>query len=349
MGMANRSRLRASLWMALLAAFGGCSAIEAPSFATDTVPQSTSSTTEQVAKVELDKSPSGSAGEGSSANPSDGPTPPVGRVLALITPTGVVVPVISDWPDGYEVITPCGNEAELSWGIPLGAAQVVLDPGHGGDVETGAVGFNGLAEKDLNLDVAMRAARELQQRGIGVVLTRTSDYRIPLVQRVAIAEAVNADILVSIHHNAPNWVASEIPGTEVFVQNESAASRRLGGLIMEEVVDALATFDNVEWTRADDAGAISVLNRSGDDTYGMVRRPQMPAVLAELGYISNPSEAELFATQEYLDVAGVALADAVQRWLYSDDEGSGFVDEPRLFTPGGSTGGVAGCVDPDLQ
>lgn len=344
--MANRSlRFACLLGASVMAA--SCSAVNEPFLVADSLPIAESSTT----TLETAESSTDIAGQ---SDPSedlvvDGPRAPTGRVLALITPSGVIVPVTSDWPDGYTVITPCGNTAELSWGTPIRSAQVVLDPGHGGEVETGAVGLNGLAEKDLNLDVAKRAARELQQRGIDVVLTRTGDYRIPLANRTAIAEAVGARILVSIHHNAPDWAPSDTPGTEVFVQHESDESRRLGGLIWEEVVDALSQFEDVEWTAADDAGALAVLNKEGGDTYGMVRRPTMPAVLAELGYISNPSEAALFATQEYVDVAGVAVADAVQRWLYTADEGSGFVDTARNFTPSGGTGGVAGCVDPALE
>lgn len=275
--------------------------------------------------------------------------PNVGPALALITPTGVVVPVVSETDAEYLVRTPCGNSASLAWGTPIYGAQVVLDPGHGGEVETGAVGDNGLAEKDLNLRLAKRAARLLHDRGISVVLTRTSDYRIPLAIRAEIGDSVGADLMVSIHHNAPNWLPSDTPGTEIFVQKETPESRRLGGLIYEEVVAALRQFEDVEWTSADDAGALEVLNNSGGDTYGMVRRPTMPAVLAEFGYISNPSEAELFATDEYIEVAAEALSQAIWRWLVTSDSGSGFVDEPRIFTPTGGTGGVSGCVDPDLE
>ncbi len=273
----------------------------------------------------------------------------VGPALALISPTGVVVPVLSQNNDNYLIMTPCGKEELLAWGTPLRSAQVVLDPGHGGDVETGAVGPNGLSEKELNLTVSKRTARILLDRGISTVLTRTSDYRIPLVIRAMIANNLDADIMVSVHHNAPNWLPSKSPGTEVFVQRDSVESRRLGGLIWEEMVEALAQFDDVDWSRADDAGALEVLNRDGDDTYGMVRRPEMPAVLAELGYISNPSEAELFSTDEYVEVASTALANAIERWLATTDPGSGFVTEPRLFDPSGGTGGVNGCVDPDLE
>ena len=265
----------------------------------------------------------------------------------LITPTGVVVPIVADLTDSYSVVTPCGNRVRVVWGTPITEADIVLDPGHGGEVETGAVGPNGLTEKELNLDLAKRTARILEQRGISVVLTRSSDYRIPLETRAEIANVLEAEALVSIHHNAPTANTSSTPGTEVFIQDGNDESARLGGILQEEILEALDQFD-ITWSIATDPGAIVVLNDSGVDSYGMIRRPEMPAVLAELGYLSNPEEAELFATDRYRDVAATALADGIERWLTTDDPGSGFRDEPRLFTPSSGTGGTDGCVDPEL-
>lgn len=273
----------------------------------------------------------------------------IDRPRALITPTGVVVPVVGTVDGVYEILTPCGEEASIVWGTPVFRAEVALDAGHGGQVETGAQGPNGLVEKELNLALAKATATELNRRGISVVLTRTADYRIPLSTRAAIANELEVKLMVSIHHNAPVVNPSDGPGTEVFVQSGSPQSRRLGGLIYEEVVAALEQFEDVEWVSASDAGALAVINRDDDDSYGMIRRPEMPAVLAEFGYLANATEAELFATQEYLDVTSVALAEAIERWLETDDPGSGFVDEPRRFTPDGSTGGSGGCVDPPLE
>ena len=266
----------------------------------------------------------------------------------LITPTGVVVPIALELSDSYLVTTPCGNRGRVVWGIPISEVDIVLDPGHGGEVETGAVGPNGLTEKELNLDIAKRTARELEERGITVVLTRTADYRIPLSTRAEIANLLVAQAIVSIHHNAPTANTSNNPGTEVFIQDGVEESARLGGILQEEVTEALSQFDDITWSVATDAGAIVVLNDSGDNAYGMIRRPDMPAVLAELGYLSNPDEAELFETDHYRHVASQALADGIERWLTTDDPGSGFRDGPRLFTPSGGTGGADGCIDPDL-
>lgn len=268
---------------------------------------------------------------------------------ALLTPNGVLVPVLGTSENGYVVQTPCGNEVELRWGQPIRQADVVLDPGHGGD-EAGTLGPTGETEAELNLDVARRAAAILDSEGISVVLTRTSDYRMPIRIRAAIADQLGSLVLVSIHHNAPTPTpgATNGPGTEVFIQAGSDESRRLGGLLYEEIVSALSVFD-ADWAGRSDAGVLTVVNESGEDAYGINRYPFTTSALAELAYLSNPTEALVLATDEYRQAAASAVANAVIHFMSSEDDGSGFVDEPRLFTPSGATGGADGCIDPALE
>jgi N-acetylmuramoyl-L-alanine amidase len=272
-----------------------------------------------------------------------GEAPPV-----LVSPSGVLVPVLERTESGYTVQTPCGNEAELVWGHPIREAQVVLDPGHGGD-EQGALGPNGATEAELNLDVARRTATLLEGQGLSVVLVRTGDYRVPIGVRAAIADQLQAEAFVSIHHNSPTPAnPSDIPGTEVYTQVGSDESARLGGLIYENVVAALSAFD-VGWSARTDAGVLTVLNDAGDDAYGINRHPLAPTALVELAYLSSPNEAVLLATTEYRQAAATALASAVVRFLTTSDPGGGFVAEPRLSNPSGATGGGEGCVDPALD
>jgi N-acetylmuramoyl-L-alanine amidase len=223
---------------------------------------------------------------------------------------------------------------------------VVLDPGHGGDHDTGAQGRNGLIEKAANLRVAEATQEALADRGIPSVLTRTADYATTLTTRADLADTLGAELMVSIHHNAPTPGPSEVPGVEVFIQSTSQDSRRLGGLLYEHSMEALGQLD-VAWSRADDAGVMTVLLPRGVDAYGIIRRPETPTALIELGYISNPSEAELFATEEYVAVAGEALADAIEAYLDTDDPGTGFVEEGRVFRPNPGLG-IDECVDPEL-
>jgi N-acetylmuramoyl-L-alanine amidase len=267
--------------------------------------------------------------------------------LALVTPTGVVVSVIEETPGGYRVTTPCGNEAVVGEGTPVGRTSVVLDPGHGGEVDTGAVGANGLAEKTLNLEVAEALQADLIVRGIPVLLTRTADYASRLGVRGELADRVDADLLLSIHHNAPTPGPSTSPGTEVFVQTGSDGSHRLGGLVYARVKSALSRFD-LAWAAAPDAGVLRVLSTRGNDAYGMLSGPRTVSVLAELAYISNPAEAELLATPDYVEVVSDALADAVERYLHTEATGAGYVAEPRVFNPQPGIGSTL-CTDPRLE
>ena len=275
------------------------------------------------------------------------PPPPV----ALLTPTGIPVMVIEPTEAGYLVLTPCGNTVEISGGEPIGPVRVVIDPGHGGPVETGTVGPNGLIERDLNLVLADAVVAELEARGISAATTRTDDYMVQLGVRVEFADALESEALVSIHHNGPTWDLQDTPGTEVYVQSESptearAASVRLGGLLYEEITKALGTFEDVQWSGLPDGGVKRVLLSDGTDTYALVRHPDTPSALVEYGYLTNASEAELFATDEYIAVAAVATADAIEAYLETDRPGTGFVEEPRYYNP---TGLVIECVDPTLE
>jgi N-acetylmuramoyl-L-alanine amidase len=276
------------------------------------------------------------------------PPPTVPEIArALVTPTGVVVSVLEETATGYRVTTPCGNEATVREGTPLGTTRVVIDPGHGGEVDTGAVGANGLIEKHLNLDVAQALQAKLIVRGVEVVLTRTADYASRLGVRAGLADQLGADLLLSVHHNAPTPGPSDRPGTEVFIQSASEKSRRLGGLVWTRVMAALSDF-GIAWTAAPDAGVLTVLSTRGNDAYGMISGPRTVSVLAELGYISNPAEAELFATSDYVDAVTDALADAVEDYLTTEATGAGYVAEPRVFNPQPGIGGSF-CVDPALE
>lgn len=265
--------------------------------------------------------------------------------LALITPSGVPVAILEAVDTGWRVLTPCGREALLPGGTPVGRVDVVLDPGHGGEADIGAVGPNGLTEKEINLAVARAVEERLHARGTSVLLTRTADYASILSARAALADAVQAELMVSIHHNAPTPGPSPTPGTEVFVQQGSGDSRRLGGLLHHQVVEALSSFE-VAWTAAPDAGVMTVTNTRGSDAYGIIRHPDTTTALVEIGYISNRAEAELFATPEYLEVVADALADAISAYLETDMTGGRHV-EGRVFNPAFGIGGGV-CVDPAL-
>lgn len=282
-----------------------------------------------------------------SAVPTVAPTP-VALPAAVMTPTGVPLPVVGPVPTGLLVETPCGGFAQLRQWQDLGQIDVVLDPGHGGPVDTGAVGPNGLVERDINLTLAAATQQLLLDRGISALLTRTSDYAMSLPVRARLADAVGAKALLSIHHNAPVANASTVPGTEIYVQTGSSDASRFGGLVQEAVVAGLSRFIDVDWDRAQDAGVLEVINQEGADAYGIVRRPAAPSALIEMGYLANAAEARVFAHPLYLEIAPVALADGIEAYLTTDRAGSGFGNPPRVRNPAASAA-TRDCTNPPLQ
>lgn len=270
---------------------------------------------------------------------------------AALSPTGIVVPILAKSGDAVTVGTPCGRQAVMRSGRPLHGI-VVLDAGHGG-VEPGAVGAGGLTEKELNLAVTQHAQQALEAAGHPVVLTRAGDYRISLEARAKIVETVKPRAFVSIHYNAEPDGPRAGPGAETYYQTvgpSAAESKRLAGLIYEEIVAAMSQYQGVAWVADSDAGAKYRKNSQGNDYYGILRRTQgTPASLAELGFISNPPEEALYRSDDVRRVAGGAVAKGVIRFLTSPDPGSGFVEPYPRDTPAGGGGGTNNCVDPALE
>lgn len=157
-----------------------------------------------------------------------------------------------------------------SYGPGAGNFQtVVVDAGHGG-FDTGARAVSGSREKVLALDTAKRLAKELRKRGYRVVETRTTDRFIPLSERSAISNRIPGSIFVSVHYNWSRRTGAR--GFEVFYF--SPKSRRLAANILKETTKAYST---------ENRGVKSA-------RFYVLRTNKRPAVLCELGFLSNPTD-----------------------------------------------------------
>jgi len=280
---------------------------------------------------------------------------PGGAVIRRIR-AGVVMAVDATDRGWAHVVTPCENRlwVNMADGHIERTADVVIDPGHGGP-EPGAVGPGGLKEKDLNFAVAQMTLEALKAEGITVALACTGDYRQTLGSRVAVATAMDPKAFVSIHHNAAPDEHRASPGTETYYQtgkdvpaDRKAASKRLAGLIYEEVFKALSAYQ-ADWAADRDAGTKYRLGDSGNDYYGILRISAIGGVvgtLAELAFVSNPTEEALLQREDVRRAEAAAVARGIVRWLRTQDPGSGFVVPYPRTEPAGGGGGTAGCVDP---
>ena len=166
---------------------------------------------------------------------------------------------------------------------PLAGVKVVVDAGHGG-WDPGAVGVNGLTEKQVNLQVA-KALRNclVEYGGADVVMTRTDDSYVSLAARVQKANNSWADRFISIHHNGSVNPAHN--GTSVYsAKVGSAASHDLRDKVQKRLL---------QMTGLRDLGANTA-------NFYVLRNTRMPAILTEASFITNPKEEEKLRDPGYL-------------------------------------------------
>ncbi|MBN1360626.1 MAG: N-acetylmuramoyl-L-alanine amidase [Sedimentisphaerales bacterium] len=179
---------------------------------------------------------------------------------------------------------------------PPRGTHVAIDAGHGGH-DPGAIGVRGTYEKDINLAVARKVAAELQRRGLTVTMTRSDDRYPELEERADIANRRDVDLFVSIHcDSAPN---SGAQGFTLYVA-EGASSEALAAA--RAIAGAMAA------TGSDSRG----INRAD---YRVLVRTRSPAVLIELGYLSNAQEEARLRSSAYQDRLAAAIAAGIEDYL----------------------------------
>jgi N-acetylmuramoyl-L-alanine amidase len=217
---------------------------------------------------------------------------------------------------------------------PVALRSIVLDPGHGGH-DSGAVGASGLQEKDLTLDVARRLGAVLQEElGVRVTLTRSRDVFVPLRERTALANRQKADLFVSIHVNAARGASAS--GTETYFLSSEATdnSARAAAAFENKVIElepgsrggSRDLLRSILWDLAQSEfqqessrlaeGLQDSLERAlRQPSRGVKQAPfyvlggaAMPAVLVEIGFISNAHEEERLQDEGYRDRIARALA-----------------------------------------
>jgi len=224
--------------------------------------------------------------------------------------------------------------------LGLGVRRVVIDAGHGGE-DPGAIGPNGLKEKDVTLKIALKLGELLRSRlGLEVIYTRSSDVFVPLVKRPAIANSMKADLFISIHLNAsPDPKAK---GVEVYYLNfttdpeamrvaaleNSVANKGLADL--QDLVKALITNTKLSESRALAEhvyrGLVETLRNQHNDVVGrgvkyapflVLVGTRMPAILVEAEFITNPEIAERLMDEHFVEQIAEGLAKGVESYVNS--------------------------------
>lgn len=203
-------------------------------------------------------------------------------------------PYISSVKDPEDIIT------EIIGKDPLSQMTVVLDPGHGGK-DPGAVG-NGMREKDVVLDISLRAKKYFAGTPINVKLTRETDVFVELADRVKFAKQQQADLFVSVHANALNGKAS---GIETFYYSAAKntnvkESRTLATYIQKRMLEA--------W---------KLPNRSVKSmSLHVLRENSMPATLIEIGFIDNKTDASYISSPVHRESMAKAIYLGTLDYLY---------------------------------
>ena len=221
-------------------------------------------------------------------------------------------------------------------------ATIVIDAGHGGE-DPGAIGKRGSREKDITLDIARRLKTLVDaEPNMRALLTRDGDYFLALGARVAKAQAVNADLLVSIHADA--FKRPNVRGSSVFALSDRRASSEMARILAKQENDSdliggvalKVKDDHVKRTIIDLSQTAtidyslrlgsSVLKRLGtvndlhkpsveQASFAVLTAPDVPSILVETAFISNPQEEKRLTDERYQDKLARAILEGIKEYV----------------------------------
>ncbi len=186
--------------------------------------------------------------------------------------------------------------SEQAGGITPRRVRVVIDPGQGGR-DPGAIGIGGVHEADINLAIGRLVfLKALNDPLIEIILTRSDDRFIDPIQRALFANKIRADLFVSIHGNG--FYNPQAHGIETLIHTTAGqASYLLATTIQRHLI-----------------GNLGARDRGVRRQFLFIRRAQMPAVLAEVGFVSNPVEGRLLQTFAYQSQIAAAILAGIREF-----------------------------------
>jgi len=190
---------------------------------------------------------------------------------------------------------------------------VIVDPGHGG-VDGGAVGVNGEIEKDINLSISLKLKELLEKNGYKVIMTRDTDISIHDESANTIRKQKNSDLhnrldiinqnenalFVSVHQNTIN--DSSVHGAQIFYSPNNACSKVLAQAVQDSFRDNLQPENNKS------------VKEAGKNLF-LLYNAKSPAILAECGFISNPTEAKNLSNEEYQQQVAEVIFKGIENYF----------------------------------
>ena len=181
---------------------------------------------------------------------------------------------------------------------------ILVDAGHGG-ADPGMIGVGGLEEKGINLQIAMKLREILEKKGFTVIRTREEDKGLydeesrnqkaqDMQRRIALVKECKPVLCISIHQNS--YQDEQIRGAQVFYYSHSEEGKRMA----EQMQKALLTVDETNTRQA-----------KANDTYYLLKRTEVPTIIVECGFLSNPEEAAKLTDTKYQK----KMADAITKGI----------------------------------
>ena len=201
------------------------------------------------------------------------------------------------WDEGTHTVSIVSGKEAAGEAASVPSALVVLDPGHGGSAN--GAEYGGIKEKDLNLSIALQAAKLLENAGLTVLMTRTDDRDVGLYERTDLANGQEADLFVSVHCNA-SLDHDDALGIYTCAYSEGTDGWRLA--------------ENLYWTVQAATGAPGC-EMEPRPNLAVLRTSKMPAALVECGFMSTPEELALLVQPDYQAKLARGIADGVLAYL----------------------------------
>ena len=229
-----------------------------------------------------------------------------GRILGIVMTCLLVLSIMVVVKESAEYVSVLKESAEKET-----RRTIVIDPGHGGN-DPGKVGINNALEKDVNLAIALKLKKYLEEEDIEVVMTRQEDKGLyeetdsnkkvhDMKKRLAIMEEAKPTLVVSVHQNS--YPEESVSGVQVFYYRDSTEGKNAALLMQEQMIETL---------KPDKERAAKE-----NSTYYILKKTTVPTIIVECGFLSNTAEADRLVSEIYQERVAWAIHLGIMRYINS--------------------------------